>query len=42
MNKDYRLELSKDDVNMIFKIYNAKGTGELDYDEFLRLIRVLP
>jgi Ca2+-binding EF-hand superfamily protein len=40
MNKDYRLELTKQDIDTIYKSYDAKGTGELDYENFLWMVRV--
>jgi calcyphosin len=38
--KDYRLKFSDNDGARLFKIFDRDGSGSIDYDEFLRQIRV--
>jgi len=39
-NNDYRLGLSADDIKLVFSYFDKTGDGCIDYDEFLREVRV--
>ena len=38
---DYGFDLSMDDVKLIIQACDRDGDGNVDYDEFLRFVRVI-
>lgn len=36
----YRVGLSEDDVKIAFNTFDSRGDGQIDYEEFLREVRV--
>ena len=36
--RDYRITQDTNEVNIIFKMFDRDGNGEINYDEFLRTI----
>jgi len=38
--RDYGLELESDVVQQMFKEFDKDGSGSIDFDEFLRALRV--
>lgn len=37
--KDFKIQLTADDINFIFNQFDRNKDGRLDYDEFLRGVR---
>ena len=37
--KDFRVELSQNEVKVLFNIFDRDGSGTIDYDEFLRQVK---
>ena len=36
--KDYRIQISDQDINKVFGLFDRDGNGEINYDEFLRSV----
>jgi Ca2+-binding EF-hand superfamily protein len=37
--KDFRLELNDQEIQLVFTAFDRDGSGEIDYDEFVRGVR---
>ena len=37
--KDYRVDVSEGDIQLIYTAIDRDGSGTIDYDEFLRAVR---
>ena len=40
--KDYKLDLSDDQIDLLFTSFDVNKTGKVDYNEFLRILKVRP
>ena len=40
--KDYKLDLSDDQIDLLFNSFDVNKTGKVDYNEFLRILKVRP
>lgn len=36
--RDFRVEMDPVDVENLFKAFDLNGNGEIDYDEFIRVV----
>lgn len=37
--KDFKVDISESDIRAVFTAFDRDGSGEIDYDEFVRGVR---